>query len=112
MSVYVCPKCDAPLRWQPRGVRSAGYCGCNPAGPVIECDTKVLDVVMLGADLFLLPGITNEIVGALVMQGISTLADVRAATDAELLAVAGVGKVRLTKMREYLAQDALVVIPW
>mgnify|MGYP003775587371 CR=1 FL=1 len=108
-----CPKCGGKLRWVQRGVRAAGYCACNPPGPVVEINIDTYDdtdndaplPAIIGAELFELPDISVEIVGALVNRGYTTLAQVQAASDDALLAISGIGPARLAKIRGYAPID-------
>jgi hypothetical protein len=101
MIVDVCPKCGCELRWELRGTREAGFCECNPAGPVIERDvqTEESEIGQVGVELFDLPGVNREIVGALVAYGFTTIEQVKNASDEELLAVSGIGPARLAAIR-------------
>lgn len=106
MTVDVCPKCGAELRWVRRGDREVGCCRCNPAGPVIDRPAPEMiapapppEHAPTGAELERLPGVNTEILGALVHAGYTTIEQVRAASDAELLAISGIGPVRLAKIR-------------
>ena len=77
--------------------RLAGYCACNPAGPVLEVDA--------GPDpLLALPGVDEEVAADLHERGLHSLADVRRASDEELLAVPHIGERTLEKIRAFLAQ--------
>ena len=96
MKERVCPRCGAELRWVRRGDREAGCCKCNPQGPVVE-----RDVPDPGVALERIPGLNEEIVAALHARGYMTLAQVQAASDAELLAVSGIGPARLARIRNF-----------
>ncbi len=108
----VCPKCAAPVLWVTRGDREKAFCRCNPYGPVMERPlppppTDLPDAGIIGLELFDIPGLNRETVGALVGIGITTFADVRAATDETLLAVPGIGPVRLAKIKEFIRRGAV-----
>lgn len=104
MSERRCPKCGGVLRWERRGTRSVGYCACNSVGPVLDAPLDAQDVAVLGAELFEIPGFKRELVGALVDRGLLTFDDLNAATDAQLLAVSGIGPVRLQQLRRFLVE--------
>lgn len=95
-----CPKCGTEIeRWAPRSHgRRAGYCPCNPPGPVVT----VLDAV-LPDPLWEIPGISEELAQALRDRGIQDHAALVAATDEELLNVSGIGPARLQQIRDYFA---------
>lgn len=102
MIANYCPKCGRELRWELRGARQAGFCTCNPAGPVIETDIEVDETQQqqpVGTELFDLPGVNREIVGALVAYGFTTIEQVKNASDDELLTVSGIGPARLAAIR-------------
>ena len=82
--------------------RLVGYCGCNPAGPVLEVDGDAHEVT---ETLSCLPGVNEELAADLHKRGLHNLDDVRAASDEELLAVPHIGKRTLAKIRAYLAQE-------
>ncbi len=104
-----CPKCGREIqRWElRRGTREAGFCECNPAGPVIERDiqTEEREIEPTGTELLELPGVNIEIVGNLVAYGFTTIAQVEAASDAELLAVSGIGPARLAAIRGLIREE-------
>lgn len=93
-----CPKCGRLLtRWEPRpGGRQAGYCACNPAGPVV---TAKLPDPLLEID-----GIDETIAAALHARGLDTGPAIGAATDADLLAIPGLGPARMARLRNYFEE--------
>ena len=96
-----CPRCGAVIQLQPHPARLdrlVGYCGCNPAGPVLEVDA--------GPDpLLALPGVDEEVAADLHKRGLHNLANVRWVSDEELLAVPHIGERTLEKIRAFLAQE-------
>lgn len=91
-----CSKCGRAYKWEPRaGGREAGYCEkCDRRGPVIERDTapaKPLDI----------PGLGPEITTVLVRLGYQTAEDICGKTDAQLIALPGLGEVRVGRIREW-----------
>jgi len=103
MSEANCPRCGRPItQWGGIAGREWGYCACNPAGPVLDRPAPVAAgaaPAQTGIELLVLPGINLEIMGALVERGYTTIAQVQAATDEALLAISGIGPVRLAKIR-------------
>jgi predicted flap endonuclease-1-like 5' DNA nuclease len=67
---------------------------------------ELAETAPTGSELTTLPGIDLEIMGALVHAGYTTVAQVQAATDAELLAISGIGPVRLAKIRGIIHSGA------
>jgi hypothetical protein len=58
-------------------------------------------------DFTAIPGISSELDCLLHTYGYTTMDALRAATDAALLALAGIGKARLQQIRTYLAEAQL-----
>lgn len=97
-----CPKCEKKIgAWQSRSNgRRAGYCACNPAGPVV-----CVPGVEKDDELLTLPGVNIEVAMVLHALGIHTLADVRAASDDVLLGIPGIGEARLNQIRKHLSAE-------
>jgi len=97
-----CPICGNQITaWsaRPNG-RLAGFCACNPAGPVVDISAEQQPDPRLD-----IPGIDVEIAEALRAQGFDDLDALREATNTELLAIAGIGRARLQKIRDYFAEE-------
>lgn len=94
-----CPKCGRKIeRWEARpSARQAGYCACNPLGPVVTVIGEALPDPLVA-----IPGISQELAAALRDRGLHDQAALKAATDEDLLDVSGIGPARLQQIRDYL----------
>jgi ERCC4-type nuclease len=93
-----CPCCGGELTWIREGEREKGFCRCNPHGPVIERDF----LTEPWESLLVIPGVNREVAQALYAAGLCSVREIRAASDDELLAVSGIGKIRAAKIRGWL----------
>jgi len=109
MIADICPQCGREVVWLVRGAKEKAYCMCNPYGPVMERDfpppVEIPETHLVGLDLLDLPGVNREIMGALVAQGYTTIAQVQSATDEALLAISGIGPIRLSRIRGVIHND-------
>jgi len=68
---------------------------------IITTTTPALEAVARGDDFTLIPGIYHELACLLRTYGYVTFADLAAADDETLLALAGIGPARLQAIREF-----------
>ncbi len=98
-----CPRCGQQIeRWESRGAREAGFCGCQPCGPVVNRPAASLrrkNVVQ--EKPVALPGIGPELARVLERLGYADARAICDKTDAELLALPGLGEVRVARLRAW-----------